>query len=323
MYIFSNILGIFVFDEQFNVIDKLSFNNLEDYQNKEKFIGEIKNKYKNLKEPDEGTLKKILLYFKDKKFIHDFYNKNTQLTKFDIKNSVNTNALLIQAINSIDELDKVVNILVKRLREWYELYNPEFSKATGTHEEFVDEILTKEKNELLKEMSINANDSIGADLRQEDIVMVRNLSHQIHNLYQLRKDILDYASALMDELCPNTKAICGVLTGARLIGHAGSLKRLSEMPASKIQILGAETALFRHIKTGSKPPKHGIIANHPLITEAPDKNRGKIARALSDKISIASKVDYFNGQFIGDKLKKELEAKFGKVDGKNPTIKNI
>ena len=114
----------------------------------------------------------------------------------------------------------------------------------------------------------------------------------------------------MDELCPNTKAVCGVLTGAKLIEHAGSLKRLSEMPASTIQILGAEKALFRHMKTGAKPPRHGIIVHHPLIAKAPEKIHGKIARALADKISIASKVDYFQGKFIGDKLKKELEDKF-------------
>ena len=82
------------------------------------------------------------------------------------------------------------------------------------------------------------------------------------------------------------------------------------MPASTIQILGAEKALFRHMKTGAKPPRHGVIVAHPLISRAPDKMHGKIARTLADKISIAAKVDYFRGQFIGDKLRKELEVKF-------------
>ena len=114
----------------------------------------------------------------------------------------------------------------------------------------------------------------------------------------------------MDGLCPNTKAICGAYLGAKLIEHAGSFKRLSEMPASTIQILGAEKALFRHLKTGAKPPRHGLIVNHLLIANAPDSMHGKIARALADKIAIASKVDYFKGNFIGDKLIKELEQKF-------------
>ena len=310
MHLFSNILGIFVFDEKFEVVDKILFNSLEDYKDREKFIEQMKNKHKTFKEPDENALEKILLFFKNEKFFNEFYDKNLQLTKYDIKNSVNNNTLIAQAINSVEELDKAINLLVKRLREWYGLYNPEFSIATESHERFVEEILEKEKTELLKEIQVKLNDSIGADLEQEDLEPIRSFTSQIHNLYQLRKAQIEYISILMDELCPNTKAVCGVLVGAKLIEHAGSLKKLSEMPASTIQILGAEKALFRHMKTGAKPPRHGIIVHHPLIAKAPDRMHGKIARTLADKIAIASKVDYFQGQFIGDKLKKELEDKF-------------
>lgn len=310
MYLFSNILGVFVFDGQFNLVDEILFKNLEDYKDKDKFIDNIKNKHKNLKEPDEETIRRILFYFKKNELFTDFYNKNLELTKSDVKSSVNDDALLMQSVNSIDELGRVINLLVKRLREWYELYNPEFSRATENHEKFVEEILEKEKAELLKELKVNPSDSIGADLAQEDLEPIRSLIHQIYDLSQLRKLQESYISTLMDELCPNIKAVCGIIVGAKLIEHAGSLKRLSEMPASTIQILGAEKALFRHMKTGAKPPRHGIIVNHPLISKAPDKMHGKIARALADKISIAAKVDYFKGKFIGDKLKEELEKKF-------------
>ena len=312
MYLFSNIIGLFIFDDKFELVDKILFKDIEDYKNRDEFIEKIRNKHKNIKEPNVDETKKTLLYFKDIKFFNDFYSKNLQITKLDVKNSVNNDILLIQAIKSIDELDKAINLLAKRLREWYGLYNPEFSMATESHEKFVEEILEKEKNELLKELELDSNDSIGADLEQEDLEPIRSLTHQIYDLYQLRKTQMDYASALMDELCPNTKAVGGVYTGAELIEHAGSLKRLSEMPASTIQILGAEKALFRHMKTGAKSPKHGIIISHTLIAKAPDAMRGKIARSLAHKISIASKVDYFQGQFIGDKLKEELEKKFSK-----------
>ena len=309
MYLFSNILGIFIFDEQFNLVEEISFKNLKDYENKGNFIEKVKNKYENLKEPSEENLKKILLYFKNNKFFNDFYDTNLQVTKSDVKNSVNNGVLIIQSINLAEELNKAINILVKRLREWYELYNPEFSRAIENHEKFVEAILEKEKSELLNELKISLSDSIGADFKQEDLEPIRSLAHQIYDLYQLRKIQMDYISTLMDEFCPNIKAVCGALVGAKLIEHAGSLKRLSEMPASTIQILGAEKALFRHMKTGAKPPRHGIIVNHPLIAKAPDKMHGKIARALADKISIAAKVDYFQGKFIGDKLKEELEKK--------------
>lgn len=149
-------------------------------------------------------------------------------------------------------------------------------------------------------------------MEQEDLEPIRSLIHQIHDLYQLRKAQLEYISALMDGLCPNVKAVCDVAVGAKLIEHAGSLKRLSEMPSSTVQILGAEKALFRHMKTGAKPPRHGVIVSHVLIAGVPDKMHGRVARALADKISIAAKVDYFRGKFIGDKLRKMLEDKFSR-----------
>lgn len=313
MYLFSNILGVFIFDEQFGVVDNLLFKNIEDYKNKEKFIEGIKIRHKSLKEPDDDKLKKMLIHFKNNGFFSDFYYKNLQLTKLDVKNSVNDDTLLIQAVKSIEELDKAANILVKRLREWYELYNPEVSRAIENHEKFVEKILEKEKSELLEELKVSPSDSIGSDFEQEDLEPIRSLAHQLYDLYQLRKTQSDYISMLMDELCQNIKAVCDVPVGAKLIEHAGSLKRLSEMPASTIQILGAEKALFRHMKTGAKPPKHGVIISHPLIAKAPAKMHGKVARALADKISIAAKVDYFQGNFIGDELRKRLEEKFGEL----------
>lgn len=310
MYLFSNILGVFVFDENISIIDQIMFNGLEDFKNKDNFIEKIKSRHKNLEEPKEETLKKVLRYFKNNKYFDDFYKKNLQLTKLSIKNSVTDDVLIIQAIKSIEEIDKAISLLVKRLREWYGLYNPEFSMSVENNEKFVFEILDKEKTELLKKLDLSNEDSIGAELKQEDIEPIKSLAHQIHNLCKLRKRQDDYISALMDGLCPNTKAVCGGILGAKLIEHAGSLKKLSKMPASTIQILGAESALFRHMRTGAKPPRHGIIANHALIAKAQDKMHGKIARALADKISIAVKVDYFKGRFIGDKLRKELEDKF-------------
>ena len=310
MYLFSSILGIFVFDEQFNVAEELLFKNIGDYKNKEKFIEKINHAHTNLKNPDNEEIKKILAYFKNRKYLNEFYNKNLQLTKSGVKSSVDESVLVIQAIKSVDELDKAVNLLAKRLREWYELYNPEFSRSIESHEKFVEEILEKEKDELLKQLNVEKTDSIGADFTQENLEPIKSLTRQIFELYQLRKGHLNYISGLMDGFCPNIKALCDVMIAAKLIERAGSLKRLSEMPASTVQILGAEKALFRHMKTGARPPRHGVIISHSLIAKAAEKMHGKIARTLADKISIAARVDYFNGNFIGDKLRKDLDEKF-------------
>lgn len=310
MYLFSNILGVFVFDSQFSIVDEMLFKNVDEYQNKEEFIKKISSRHKNLEEPDETAIRKILLHFSNPKYFNDFCNRNLGIAKLDVKNSVNQDNLIIQSIKSIGETDKAISMLVKRLREWYDLYNPEFSRATESHEIFVEEILNYEKTELLKSINIEKKESIGADLSQEDIGPIKSLAQQTYELFQLRKAHLVYISTLMDAYCPNIKSVCDAMVAARLIEHAGSLKRLSILPSSTIQILGAEKALFRHMKTGAKPPRHGIIIGHSLIAKAPDSMHGKVARALADKISIAAKVDYFQGKFIGDKLRKELEEKF-------------
>lgn len=309
MHIFSNIIGVFAFDDEFNVVDETLFKDIEEYRRNEEFIEKFKNKHGD-QELDEKSIKKILLHFRNQKYFNDFYGKNLELAKLDVKNSVNEDNFIIQSVKSIDELDKAINLLVKRLREWYDIYNPEFSRATENHEKFVEEIINNEKSELLKKISIGSADSMGADLSQEDTEPIKSLAHQIYELYQLRKSQLNYISALMDGYCPNIKAVCDAMVAAKLLEHSGSLKRLSSLPSSTIQILGAEKALFRHMKTGAKPPKHGVLVGHSLIAKASDKMHGKIARTLADKISIAAKVDYFKGQFIGDKLRKEIEEKF-------------
>ena len=110
-----------------------------------------------------------------------------------------------------------------------------------------------------------------------------------------------------EERCRNLNCVAGRDIGIMLISHAGSLKKLALMPSSKIQLLGAEKSLFRHLKKATPSPKHGIIFSHALVSGA--KNKGKAARLLADKIAIAARIDYFKGKFIGDKLRKDVEEK--------------
>jgi len=293
-YIFTNILGSFVFDDRFNFIEKGA----------EK---ELLKKYDEIKEPDVA---RVLPFFKKHKFFPEFYKKNIEITRKSIKESVKNDLLIIQAIKNIEDIDKVSSILVKDLREWYEIYNPEFSKSIGNNEKFSEIIVKKGKRELLKEIKIKEKDSMGADLSAEDLDAIKSLAKELNGLYCFKKKQQEYLKKLMKKECPNITEIADVLIGAKLIEYAGSLKRLSEFPASTTQLLGAEKALFRHMKTGAKCPRHGIIVNHSLISGAPQKEHGKRARALADKISIAAKVDYFKGKFVGDKLKKEIERRF-------------
>jgi nucleolar protein 56 len=249
---------------------------------------------------------------KNKKYFSEFRKNNLVLTKQKIKDSVSDHLLIIQTISSIEEIDRVANILAKRLREWYSYYLPEFPKSIEKHEKFVELILKKNKDELLNELKLKKQESMGADLPKDDLKPILNLAEKLSNLYQLKEEQKQYLEKIMEKVCPNLLAIAGPLIGAKLIEHAGSLKHLTEIPASTIQLLGAEKALFRHMKTGARPPKYGLIFAHQLVAQAKKKDQGKVARGLADKLSIAIKVDYFKGEFIGDKLKKQLEAKFKK-----------
>ena len=226
----------------------------------------------------------------------------------DLKSSVNEDNLIVNAVNSIEELEKTGNMLVTRLREWYAIYNPEFEEWMNDNAKFADLVLKKDRETLLDE--IRAKETIGADLRKVDLDAIMILAKQAKSNYDVIKDIRYYIEGVMKKYCPNILEIAGVMLAAKLIAKVGSLRKLSAFPASTIQILGAEKALFRHMKTGAKPPRHGILIQHPLVAQAKQKDHGKRARTLADKLSIAAKVDYFKGEFIGKKLKKELEDKF-------------
>ncbi|MFP4424147.1 MAG: NOP5/NOP56 family protein [Candidatus Woesearchaeota archaeon] len=261
------------------------------------------------KEPDSEELpvkeyKRVLSFLRS--YPEKLHEANLVETKRDIKASVGDDLLVIQCIRSIEDLTRVSNGLVSRLREWYELYNPEFSKRVDSHEAFVKDILESERDELLSRFGIT--ETMGADLPEDDISIMMSLAGRIKGLYEERIVLEKYIQGKMNALCPNVLTLTGPHIGAKLLELAGSLKHLSELPASTVQLLGAEKALFRHIRQGSKCPKYGVLLQHQFVASA--EHKGKAARALADKISIASKVDYFGGEFIGDKLKEKLEKRF-------------
>ncbi len=301
-YIFTNVIGTFVFNEHFNLLDKKLFKNSEQYEDREKVEGELSRRFKSLKKPEGRELCRILEFFKKKEWFTGFYEGNLGVTKAAIKASVKDDLLIIQTISNIGEADKSINILIKRLREWYALYNPEFEEKLKDQEKFVELVIVNKE--------VKVKDSMGAELSKENLEPVLSLAKEISGLYALRGKQVNYLEKLMKKVCPNMLAITGATIGGKLIEQAGGLKKLMLFPASTIQLLGAEKALFRHMKTNARAPKYGFLHEHPLISRSPREIHGKVARTLADKISIAVKVDYFKGKFIGDKLLKEIESKF-------------
>ncbi len=210
----------------------------------------------------------------------DLRELNIKLTKESLKKEIKRDILIIQTIHTIDELIKIINTLVANLRERYGYYAPRASKIEN-QENFLEAI-----NKKIKE-------DIGLDYTTKDLNSVNELAAEIKDLIELEKSQEKYIEELTKEICPRLSQVATPLIASRLIDHAGTLKHLAELPSSTIQVLGAEKALFRHIKTGSKAPKFGIIFTHPDITNAPQELKGKAARRLASEISKAAKIDFF------------------------------
>jgi nucleolar protein 56 len=233
---------------------------------------------------------------------------------------------IIQSINALDELDKIINTVGARMREWYGLHFPELdnlvssllvyaqivSKA-GLRENIIVEILQsiglpEKKIEVILDA---AKRSKGGDMTLENLAIVKRLADEVIAQSDLRRVLADHIEVEMETVAPNVKELLTAAVGARIISKAGSLARLATLPASTIQILGAEKALFRALKTGARPPKHGLLFQHPLIHSAPKWQRGKIARAVASKVAISARIDYYrhNGKdsTVYDKLKSRID----------------
>ncbi|MEM0217236.1 MAG: hypothetical protein QXM73_00590 [Candidatus Nezhaarchaeales archaeon] len=236
--------------------------------------------------------------------------------------------LIAQAVSCIDEIEKVLNILASRLREWYGVHFPELGNAIKDHEDFVRALILIghrdgiKKKEVLEKLGplrdkiskiLETGTSLGANILQKDVDAIRDVASIVLKLYEVNERLRRYVDEVMGEVAPNLKELVGPILGARLIALAGGLERLAKLPASTIQLLGAEKALFRALRTGSKPPKHGVIFQYPEIHKSPKWQRGKIARALAGKIAIAARVDFFTGEYVADELKEDLKNRIREI----------
>ena len=306
-YLFTNILGSFVLDDQLEVIDNLPFSSAQEYLHPQNNEQKLKKRHPQLTPLPFDKLSKVLLSFKDPQYYDAFYAKNMALTKTAIQQSVSEDIFVMQTIANINELDKTINLLSKRVREWYSWYAPEIVEHLSDHEKLMELICSKNRTELLKE-----SETMGANLDKSHVDEILLLAKQVQELFKLRELHEKYLQKVMQKYCPNLLEIAGATIGAKLMELGKGLKHLALLPASTIQLLGAEKALFRHIKTGARSPKYGIIINHPLIQKAAKASKGKAARMLADKISLCARLDYFKGEFKAKEYRKELERKLGK-----------
>ncbi|XP_063675566.1 nucleolar protein 56-like isoform X2 [Bolinopsis microptera] len=239
--------------------------------------------------------------------------------------------MIIQSIALLDQIDKDINTFSMRLREWYSYHYPELIKIVPDNVMYAKVVsLIKSRKELSEESVVKLEDiimdsakaravvesakiSMGMDISPIDLINIQSFTTRIIALNEYRSKLSTYLGEKMNQCAPNLTALIGNQVGARLIAHAGSLTNLAKYPASTVQILGAEKALFRALKTRGNTPKYGLLFHSSYIGRAKAKNKGRISRYLANKCSIASRIDCFSenvsNNVFGVKLQEQVEER--------------
>jgi nucleolar protein 58 len=210
--------------------------------------------------------------------------------------------------------------------------NAQYSKLVltcGYRNKFRDNDLSQ----ILEEESIEhavkeaAEVSMGTEVSDLDIINIQSLAEQVLSMTEYRIQLFDYLKNRMNAIAPNLTILLGELVGARLISHSGSLMNLAKQPASTIQILGAEKALFRALKTKHDTPKYGLIYHASLVGQAAPKHKGKISRVLAAKAALATRVDALSDETsdepdttIGYEGRAKVEARLRQLEGGDGTV---
>lgn len=227
---------------------------------------------------------------------------------------------LIQSINAYNEALRSQNLFYERLTEWYGLYFPEISISSpkalaslamilnsdrGIGKEAIESAVSDPSK--AESIANKLESSIGRRMGDEEKNVVVEYAKMLFEISDTIEKLDSYISAAVHRMLPNAAYITEDKIAAELLSKAGSMERLATFPASTIQLLGAEKALFKHIKFGSKPPKYGVIFKLPEIANARKDVKGRIARLYAAKLAMALKADYYTHNFIADKLKKDIE----------------
>ncbi|XP_057495525.1 probable nucleolar protein 5-2 isoform X1 [Actinidia eriantha] len=256
------------------------------------------------------------------------------LSRYKLKFSPDkVDTMIIQAIGLLDDLDKELNTYAMRVREWYGWHFPELAKIvqdnilyakaaklmgnrTNAAKLDFSEILPEDVETELKEAAMI---SMGTEVSDLDLMNIKELCDQVLSLSEYRAQLYDYLKSRMNTIAPNLTALVGELVGARLIAHGGSLLNLAKQPGSTVQILGAEKALFRALKTKHATPKYGLIYHASLIGQAAPKHKGKISRSLAAKTALAIRYDALGDNqdnSMGLENRAKLEARLRNLEGR-------
>lgn len=257
-------------------------------------------------------------------FVHsisEYYSLLHEVTletvKLQVSEALTPDQRIIQAVEALDDINETTNSLSERLFEWYGGYFPESGLNGEDLALFISKYGSRENIPPEDPLYLKARDSMGAKLEAADEALLKSFAESVCSLYERRKQIEAYIESSMAILAPNLSMLAGPMLGARLISIAGSLEKLAAFPSSTIQVIGASKALFKHLRARAPSPKHGILYSHPLINTSPWWVRGKVARALAAKLSLAARIDFYSAK-KDPSLEDELEEKIRKIRADNP-----
>merc|ERR1719462_916067 len=239
--------------------------------------------------------------------------------------------MIVQAVSLLDDLDKELNNYIMRCREWYGWHFPELGKIITDNLAFVrtvelmgtrdnaktidlSDVLPEEVEEKVKEA---AEISMGTEISGEDIINIKHLCQQVVEIQEYRGQLYEYLKNRMMAIAPNLTVLVGELVGARLIAHAGTLMNLAAKAASTVQILGAEKALFKALKTKHDTPKYGLIYHASMVGQASTKLKGKVSRMLAAKAALACRVDAFGEESstdLGTEHRAKVESRIRQLE---------
>ncbi len=221
---------------------------------------------------------------------------------------------VIQGVKALEDVVETSNLLTERLRDWYTLHFPELNQLVP-EAQFLEMVATHGSKE---RMPGDFGDSVGAELPEEERRRIIGLATMIQEVRSRQASLEAYLAQRMGELAPNVTRMAGPVVGARLIAHAGGLRELALLPTSTVQLLGAEKALFRHLRTGARPPKHGVLFQHPVVHGAAPWQRGPISRLMAAKVSVAARADAFTGNPIAGDLLRDFEEAVARLKQRRP-----
>ena len=330
-YLVTNPVGMFVFDEKNKLVKFIYLgNNPEETARKMHKVEknedlpemqQIKAEFSDLvtSQPNPATdflrdnFRSIVLergIFKSEFELNQYINSvMIAKSRLSISKIERRDKMIIQSVNALGDIEKIVNTIIERVREWYGLHYPEL--YINDHEKYAAMIVEFGDRKNYKDFK----NSMGMELRDEDIKIIQEYARMYKEMSVVRKDLDKYIEKTVKEEMPNINALLGSTLAARLLGLAGSLEKMAKMPSSSIQLLGAEKSLFKFMKGREKarPPRFGILYLHPDISTNPREMQGKIARVLSSKLTLAARADFYSKNDISKDLLEDYKRKVAEI----------